>query len=447
MRYEEVVRYIEDIPKFTKKHTFEHTQEFLRRLGNPCHDRKILHVAGTNGKGSVCAFMQAILLSEGKHVGFFTSPHLVKLNERIQVDGTEITDEAFVRVFGQVKAVVDEMETEGIEHPSYFEFLYGMGMTAFAQTDAEYIILETGLGGRLDATNSFAHPYLTVITSIGLDHTDILGNTIEEIAAEKAGIIQPGVPVFYDGSREEAGVVIRRTAEEKGAPCKMVGNDAFEIQEITDKHIAFSILNEYDNNTVWQVQGTGLYQVMNASLAIMAMQYTFGNDGDTKKWQEAVRKVCWPGRMEEIAPGVVIDGAHNLAAIRRFVESIRAQEKLRQTQREVLESGCEAAGSLVILFSAVADKDYRQMIAELCAGVKADAYVITRLEDKRGAASEALAAVFRENTDSPVYVEDGLESAFARAMEQKGSEGRLYCLGSLYLIGELKKLTGGRKHA
>ena len=125
MKYEEVVRYIEDIPKFTKKHTLLHTREFMRRLGNPCQGRKVLHVAGTNGKGSVCAYMQAILLFEGKRVGFFTSPHLVKLNERIRINGKDIDDDTFCRIFAKVRQVAEELEKEGLEHPSYFEFLYG----------------------------------------------------------------------------------------------------------------------------------------------------------------------------------------------------------------------------------------------------------------------------------------------------------------------------------
>ena len=198
--YEEAAAYIEEIPKFTKKHTLEHTKTFLKRLGNPAADRKIVHVAGTNGKGSVCAYLQAILMAEGKRTGFFTSPHLVSVNERIRVDNIQIDNETFLKVFRKVLKIVRQMVEDGIEHPSYFEFLFGMGMTAFAETDVEYIILETGLGGRLDATNAIDNPALAIITSISLDHTAILGDTIEKIAGEKAGIIKPGVPVFFDGS-------------------------------------------------------------------------------------------------------------------------------------------------------------------------------------------------------------------------------------------------------
>lgn len=433
MKYEEVVRYIEDIPKFTKKHTLLHTREFMRRLGNPCQGRKVLHVAGTNGKGSVCAYMQAILLFEGKRVGFFTSPHLVKLNERIRINGKDIDDDTFCRIFAKVRQVAEELEKEGLEHPSYFEFLYGMGMLAFEENDAEYIVLETGLGGRLDATNSFEHPFLSVITSIGLDHTEILGDTIEKIAGEKAGIIKKGVPVFFDGSDERSSRIIEETAENVEAPWYKMEKDALKIQEITDKHIAFSILDEYDNNTVWQVASTGIYQVMNAALAIRAMRYTFGDKAEICKWQKVVASVKWQGRMEEVLPGVIFDGAHNLAAIREFTKSIRLQ---REAEGEI--------HPLIILFSAVADKDYSHMIELLCRESKADAYVIAKVDNKRGAQADTLAALFRKYTDRPVYREDTLADAFTRALNEKGSEGKLYCLGSLYLIGELKELIGGQ---
>ena len=434
MNYEEIIHYIEEIPKFTKKHTLEHTRDFLRRLGSPCHNRKIIHVAGTNGKGSVCAYMQAILLSEGKSVGLFTSPHLEKMNERIKINGIDITDEKFEKIFNSVKGVVNEMEEEGIGHPSYFEFLYGMGMTAFEDAGTEYVILETGLGGRLDATNSFAHPCLTVITSIGMDHTEILGDTLEQIAAEKAGIIKAKVPVFFDGSCPEAAAVIRRMAANVGAPCKEIGKDAFEIQEITDKHIAFSICSEYDSNTKWQVESTGIYQVMNAGIAIMAMRSILGDEADTEKWKAAVAATYWPGRMETVMKNVVLDGAHNLAAINRFAESIREQKKAGNLLKD----------KLVILFSDVSDKDYEHMIKVLCQDVDADVYVITKLEDKRGADARTLAEVFEKYTEKPVLEEASLSEAFERAIEEKGKNGRLYCLGSLYLIGELKRLIGGR---
>lgn len=204
MDYREAIAYILEIPKFTKKNSLEHTKDFLRILGNPEKGKKIIHVAGTNGKGSVCAYMQSLLLTEKKTVGFFTSPHLVKMNERIRIDGEEISDEMFLSTFDIVFAAVQKMKADGKPHPTFFEFLFAMAMTAFADSGVEYIILETGLGGRLDATNAIDVPFLTIITSISLDHTEILGETIEEIAAEKAGILKRDVPIIYIGKEEKS---------------------------------------------------------------------------------------------------------------------------------------------------------------------------------------------------------------------------------------------------
>ncbi len=158
---------------------------------------KVIHVAGTNGKGSVCAYLDAMLRTEGKKVGLFTSPHLIKLNERIVINGEECSDGQFLSVFEQVMDVVRVMEADGLFHPTFFEFLFGMAVTAFAKAGVEYAILETGLGGRLDATNAIEHPVCSVITSIGWDHMAILGNSLEEIAAEKAGILKKGTPANF----------------------------------------------------------------------------------------------------------------------------------------------------------------------------------------------------------------------------------------------------------
>lgn len=433
MDYKEAVDYIEEIPKFTKKHTLEHTREFLRRLGSPETGRKIIHVAGTNGKGSVCAYMQAILLAEGKHVGFFTSPHLVCINERIQVDGIQIKDDAFLEAFHRVKQVVDEMVREGIAHPSYFEFLFGMGMLAFADADVEYMILETGLGGRLDATNAVDAPLLTIITSISLDHTQYLGDTIEKIACEKAGIIKEGVPVICDGSDETALQVIRRQADKMGADCREISKNAFKIQEITDKHIAFSRVNAYDDNVIWHLTGCGIFQIMNASIAITAMEYVLEEPFHYDEWKAVLGAVTWAGRMEEVMPDVFIDGAHNLGAVTAFVESVCILDHISGTE----SSGCKMPP--VILFSAVADKEYDKMIAYLCRHLPAKAYVVTEVEDARRVPAGELEKIFKKYTSRKVVAKPDLEQAWEAAMEMKDTGGKVYCLGSLYLVGMVKE--------
>jgi dihydrofolate synthase/folylpolyglutamate synthase len=429
--YEEAAAYIEEIPKFTKKHTLEHTKTFLKRLGNPAADRKIVHVAGTNGKGSVCAYLQAILMAEGKRTGFFTSPHLVSVNERIRVDNIQIDNETFLKVFRKVLKIVRQMVEDGIEHPSYFEFLFGMGMTAFAETDVEYIILETGLGGRLDATNAIDNPALAIITSISLDHTAILGDTIEKIAGEKAGIIKPGVPVFFDGSSKKAAEVIKAKASELGVSCREVTKNAYEIQEVHRKYIAFSRRSAYDKDVIFQVPMCGCYQAMNAELALETSEYLLaGEEIHMDRWKEALAELHWEGRMERVGAHITVDGAHNPGAMEAFVESVKA---LDESER----------GEMVLLFSAVSDKKYDQMIEYLCENLDVKAYVVTQIEDERGVPAEELADVFRRYTDRPVYCKERLEDAVRTAMNERGETGEIYCLGSLYLVGMMKKLLAG----
>lgn len=429
--YEEAAAYIEEIPKFTKKHTLEHTKTFLKRLGNPAADRKIVHVAGTNGKGSVCAYLQAILMAEGKRTGFFTSPHLVSVNERIRVDNIQIDNETFLKVFRKVLKIVRQMVEDGIEHPSYFEFLFGMGMTAFAETDVEYIILETGLGGRLDATNAIDNPALAIITSISLDHTAILGDTIEKIAGEKAGIIKPGVPVFFDGSSKKTAEVIKAKASELGVSCREVTKNAYEIQEVHRKYIAFSRRSAYDKDVIFQVPMCGCYQAMNAELALEASEYLLaGEEIHMDRWKEALAELHWEGRMERVGAHITVDGAHNPGAMEAFVESVKA---LDESER----------GEMVLLFSAVSDKKYDQMIEYLCENLDVKAYVVTQIEDERGVPAEELADVFRRYTDRPVYCKERLEDAVRTAMNERGETGEIYCLGSLYLVGMMKKLLAG----
>ncbi len=442
--YEEAVAYIEDLPRFTRKHPPSHTRELMRRLGDPAADRKILHVAGTNGKGSVCAMLQAILMAEGKRVGLFTSPHLVRINERIRLDGAPIGDESFFRIFLKVQSVAAEMEAEEKEHPTYFEFLYAMAMCAFAEADEEYLILETGLGGRLDATNVNEHPLLTVITSISLDHTQYLGNTIEEIAAEKAGILKPGVPLVFDGSDPASAAVIERIAREKGVPCLEIHRQDFQILAADGNSVIFSRPHSDDEkDRVWQVPSCGLYQVLNAGLALAAAETLFGGawsyeeeEAHKDRWADALAHLCWEGRMEEVRPHLILDGAHNPGAVQAFVESVNRQEF-----PEGQENRPESAWP-VILFSAVQDKPYGDMIAVLCKGFPAKAYIVTEITDDRKVPAQTLAELFRRESERPVYCIPDVKEALETAFSIRG-EGNIYVLGSLYLVGRIKELYKG----
>ena len=413
------------------KHPPEHTRELLSRLGNPQEGIKIIHVAGTNGKGSVCAYLNAMLLAGGKKTGLFTSPHLVRINERFQINGEDVSDEQFLDAFLKVEKAAKEYEAEGEGHPSYFETLFLMGMLIFKEAGVEYLVMETGLGGRLDATNAIDNPALAIITSISLDHTAILGDTIEKIAGEKAGIIKPGVPVFFDGSSKKAAEVIKAKASELGVSCREVTKNAYEIQEVHRKYIAFSRRSAYDKDVIFQVPMCGCYQAMNAELALEASEYLLaGEEIHMDRWKEALAELHWEGRMERVGAHITVDGAHNPGAMEAFVESVKA---LDESER----------GEMVLLFSAVSDKKYDQMIEYLCENLDVKAYVVTQIEDERGVPAEELADVFRRYTDRPVYCKERLEDAVRTAMNERGETGEIYCLGSLYLVGMMKKLLAG----
>ena len=417
MTYDEAVDYILNIPKFTKKNSLEHTRQFLRFLGNPERNLKVIHVAGTNGKGSVCVYVEAMLRSEGKSAGLFVSPHLVRMNERIRIRGEQISDREFVRVFEKVMEKVREMERQGFPHPTFFEILFGMAVTAFADAGVEYAVLET---------NAVEHPAVTAIASIGMDHREILGDTLEQIAAEKAGILKKHVPVFYSEGAEASNRVIEERAAGLGISCKKIGKNAFENLRIEHKNIAFSCTNAYYGTTAWKLHNTGLYQAENAVLALEVMRSLTGGSGRPELWREALARVTWEGRMEEILPGIYIDGAHNVNAVQRFAESVHARGPHRKA----------------VLFSAVQEKDYEEMTACLCRSLDADFYVVTHLEDKRATDAEKLAETFARYTDRPVEVRKSPREALSYV--RKHQDGRtVYCLGSLYLAGMLKELARG----
>lgn len=421
MTYEEIVTYIENIPRFTRKHSLDHTREMLSYLGNPQKGKKIIHVAGTNGKGSVCAYLDAMLRAEGKKTGLFTSPHLVKMNERIVVDGTQISDEQFCEVFEETMQAVRAMKEAGLEHPTFFEILFAMAMKTYEKTGMEYIVLETGLGGRLDATSS-VDPTVCVITSIGLDHMEYLGDTVAKIAGEKAGIIRPGIPVFFAQTAEESDWVIEQKAEQEGCFCKKIGKDAYEILGIEDKHIAFSCTSAYYGTTTWRLNNIGTYQPGNALLAMEVMRDLFGENGHPDLWRDVLAEVKWEGRMDEILPDVYVDGAHNVSAIQAFVKSVPYNPK----------------GNL-ILFSAVKDKEYEEMISILCREMDAQEYVVTLIDGERATDADILGDLFRKYTDRPVTVIESVADAFQYVLRRQ-RERTIYCLGSLYLTGMLKDI-------
>lgn len=429
MNYTEAVDYIETIPKFTVKHPPEHTRELLSRLGNPQEGIKIIHVAGTNGKGSVCAYLNAMLLAGGKKTGLFTSPHLVRINERFQINGEDVSDEQFLDAFLKVEKAAKEYEAEGEGHPSYFETLFLMGMLIFKEAGVEYLVMETGLGGRLDATNVVEKPLACTITSISRDHTEYLGDTLEAIAGEKAGIIKAGVPVIYDASQPGPASVIAAKAKEMGSPAWPMEPSFYEMKTQSREGITFTFAYPGGEKAELAIPYVAKYQMMNASLAFYTMHILQDvHDIPKNVLAEGLSKIKWPCRMEMAAPGVIIDGAHNEDGIAQFVSTAGYFAKENE---------------ITILFTAVADKHYHEMIGEICEGIHPSHVVATQIDGSRVVPAEVLAEDFRKAGCTDVCAEPEIGAAYEKALGKKGS-GMLFCVGSLYLAGELKAYLAKR---
>lgn len=430
MNYRDIVKYIDEIPKFTSKNPLDHTKELLARLDNPQNKMKVIHVAGTNGKGSTCAYLDSMLRTGGYHVGLFTSPHLVKINERFKIDGQMITDDVFTQAFHRVMEVIEQATADGLDHPSYFETLFLMGMLIFQEAGVDYVILETGLGGRLDATNTVERPLACIITSISKDHVEYLGDTIGKIAGEKAGIIKPGVPVIYDGLSKEAGGVIAKKAEELGSPSYRLTAEMYKMLSNTKEGITFSFQFPDADAVDIAIPYVAPYQMMNASLAFFTMEMLKEEHKiPLEQRMQGIANTHWEGRMETILPGVIVDGAHNADGVARFVET-----------------ACHFAkeNKITLLFSAVKDKDYETMIRTVSESIKPHAVVATQIWGSRVVPAGELAQLFRDCGCECVESRTDIGEAFERAYELK-QDGMMFCVGSLYLVGEIKAYLAQKK--
>ena len=416
--------YLNSVPRFVQDSSPEHTAQLLERLGASTYPFRVIHVAGTNGKGSVCACLESVFRSAGTRTGLFTSPHLDHITERIRINGKEISEERFLSAFRKVMREIRKMQEEGFPHPTWFGLVFAVGMTVFCGEKIDLLVMETGLGGRLDATNALRKKDLCVITSISRDHTEHLGDTVPEIAAEKAGILRAQVPVVYDGSVPEAARIIRERAEALGAPQYAWTPDMTQITEYSGNGISFVLRNQFFDALPVSIPFPAEYQAANISVALTAAR-VFDREHNLPDalLQEAASSLRWPGRMEQVLPGVYLDGAHNEDGIRQFLKTVRRL------------SGPRPAA---LLFSAVKEKDHGQMVRELCSGAAYSYIVVTQVPGSRMMGAEALAELFRRLTDAPVLVCPKIGEALETALRRKG-ESILFCAGSLYLIGELKR--------
>ena len=422
--------YLGRIPMWTrKKNSLEDIRRFLCEMDEPDEKMKIFHVAGTNGKGSVCAFLQSVLVTAGYRVGTFTSPHLIETRERFCIDGEKAPEAAFEESCRTVRELSEMMMEKGYCHPSYFEFLFYMAMDMFDKAEVDFVILETGLGGRLDTTNVIRHPLVSVITSISLDHTEYLGDTIDKIAAEKAGIIKSGVPVVFDGNDGEAAKVIREKAKEIGVPFYETDRQGYEITGCGGKGYEVKLSGIRGDVLEAVIPSPAEYQVMNALLAFRALEAAGLSDLKMLLTQEQIRNgflsMEWPARMEEVLPGVFLDGAHNPGGIEAFVKAAAGLCASRKKRA-------------YLLFSSVSGKDHHRMIRNIANALPLDYGAVAHMDSERGLETEIL---LKEFQDTCGFFTEGfptVEEAVLHMLHKKDEGHLLFCVGSLYLMGEIK---------
>lgn len=427
--------YLEKIPMWTReKHSLTDIRAFLHEMGDPDRKLSIIHVAGTNGKGSVCAFLTSLYRNAGFRTGTFISPHLVTVRERFLLNNEMVSPGKLQAAFETVLETVNIMKEKGYSHPSYFEFLFYMAMALFADETPELVILETGLGGRLDATNVVENPLACVITSISLDHIMYLGDTIEAVAGEKAGIIKRQVPVIYDDTVPEASEVIRERAVQMASKAYPVGKGDFSILETKDQGLSIRAEGEAAQAfaaagpLVLEIPFEAPYQAENAMLAVKTAavlgQRERGFRLTEAQITEGIRTARWAGRMERAGENLYLDGAHNPGGIKAFIQAA-ASMAARQKKKAYL------------LFGAVSDKDYRAMARLLCEGISWAGIGVVHIDSSRSMDTEVLAEAFSQAYKEPVRAFETAGEALREMKKQAGDE-LLFCAGSLYLIGELK---------
>jgi dihydrofolate synthase/folylpolyglutamate synthase len=391
----------------------------LNGLGNPQRTFQCIHVAGTNGKGSVASTLATIFRLAGYRVGLYTSPHLVHFNERIQVDGQPISNDDVVASYEAVRSV-----HQGEREPTFFEFSTAMAFHEFGRQGVDWAIVETGMGGRLDATNIIS-PALSIITNISLEHQAYLGTTIAKIAGEKAGIIKKGVPVVTGASRKPAHSVIMSKAEKMTAPAYRLGKE-FRIRRSPggERFTYYGV-----DGAVWRNMQTGLlgdYQAENAALSTAACEILNSN-GMARLPEAAIREGLlsnrWPGRLEILssAPTVLLDGAHNMAAVRPLARFLAER----------------FAGKRITLVSGILDDkaypDMLRLLLPLCSRA-----VLTQPKIDRSIPPDALRKEAEKNIDDIQVIPD-VAAAVNHAIQTTGPEDAVCITGSLYLVGEVKE--------
>lgn len=422
MNYSEALEYIHSISWTFCKPGLERIEKLCEAIGNPQKKLKFVHVAGTNGKGSFCSMLSSILVAEGYKVGLYTSPYIKVFNERMRINGENIPDQKLADLTERVKPIADAMT----DRPTEFELITAIAFLYFAEEECDIVVLEAGMGGRLDSTNVIDTPALSVITGISLDHTAFLGDTVEKIAAEKAGIIKKKIPVLFGGEDESAAEVISSRAAEMG--CEFSRPDYTRIENLSSTLRGTRF--EYKGRRV-KLNLLGLYQPRNASLVLEAVELLrkTGMNISEASVDEGFENARWPARFEIInhLPLMIFDGAHNPEGIASAVESIKyyfGKEKV------------------IVVSGVLRDKDYNYIAARL-SEISSAAYTITP-DNKRALTGEEFASLLSALGVKATPSENiGEALRLATAHADRSGEA-IVCLGSLYtyvdVTAELEKM-------
>jgi dihydrofolate synthase/folylpolyglutamate synthase len=416
----------EQIPGITYAppgYSLRHVEELLNRIGNPQLAPSTIHIAGTKGKGSVAAMITNILTSSGYRTGLYTSPHFHTLRERISIDGSLISEAAFAATMAEVKPFIESMKQDtAFRQLTYFEALTVLAFAYFQKKHVGFQVLEVGLGGRLDATNVVPNPTVCIITSISLDHTQILGNTLEEIAREKAGIIKSGCWVVISPQPEEAASVISDVCREKEAKVVQIGKDVSWHKTGGDLHHQSLVIVTTTNEYQVDIPLLGDFQLENVATAVAASEI-LASEGfpiSPVDMSRGLAQVKWPGRFQIMQehPTVVIDGAHNVASMKRLVDNIKSYFAHKR---------------IFLVFGTSCDKDIPGIVNELVS--LSPQVIVTRASHSRAAPVSTLAAEFTKRGIAP-EIKETVNEAVSRALCLASRTDVICVTGSLFVVAE-----------
>ena len=425
MKYEEAMKYITEVGNFGSNYGLERTYKLLEHLGKPERDLKLIHIAGTNGKGSTTSMITEILMGEGYKVGMYTSPFIEEFEERIQINRNNIPKESLAILMDEIKVAVDKVIEAGYNHPTEFEIITVLMLLYFKKENIDFGVIEVGLGGTLDSTNVIK-PIIQVITSISFDHTNLLGNTLEKIAREKAGIIKKGIPTVIYPQQEEVLKVIKNKCFEMDSELYIANNENLKFENIVNLDKPYQLL-KYNNEIDILLPLLGEHQIINLSVAMQAIEVLNNKniiDISIANIVKSIKNVSWKGRLEVLSnnPYVVIDGAHNIQGIKTLSRNIKKYFKYE---------------NLYLILGILADKDVEEMIKIITPMAK-KVYSVTP-NSIRGELAESLKdEVSKFNKNCKAF--DKYEEAYLEALNDASEKDLILASGSLYMIGDMRKI-------